>query len=125
MSVPVTVKMPAGPMNAMPLRLFISGLAARVGFDIETIEDIKTVVSESCVLLFSGIKNGVFTMQAETSGGISIFASVSDADYDECTHQDTFELSRMIIESLADESSIDEDKNGRVTGVHVSFKLGD
>lgn len=128
MNAPIVLTMPASPMSAMPLRLFISGLAARLGFDIDEIEDIKSVVSEVCVLLFNGLEEGVFEMRADLSDGLGIYARlVSDFIRSAAPPEDyeTVEMSKMLITALADSSEIEESAQGCVTGVRVSFKLGD
>ncbi len=42
----------------LPLRLYISGVATRMDFAVDAIEDIKTAVSEACVLLLSDVTGG-------------------------------------------------------------------
>ena len=125
MKLPVIIRMPASPMNAMPIRLFISGLAARAGFDINAIEDIKIAVSEACVLLLDGAVSGELVIQADISNGLKIIADVYDAVYRPSENEDAGELSRMLIESLADEANLIKNNDERITGVRVNFKRGE
>ena len=45
------LKLPGRPEYIGTVRMFFSGIAARAGFSVMQIEDIKTAVSEGCTLL--------------------------------------------------------------------------
>ena len=110
----------------MPLRLFISGLSTRLGFDIETIEDIKTVVSEVCVLLFRDVSEGEFEVIINAEKNLDITAKLISAKYAECEEDDgTIELSKMLVEALADETYIMTNDSGNIDKVRIVFNLGE
>ena len=126
MNTPITINMPAHAINAMPLRLFVSGLASRMGFDVETIEDIKTAVSEICVMLLGSVEEGMLEIIINTNKKLDISASINSAVYIEKDDEDDIsELSRMLVEALADEVSISEDENSHVNNIQMIFKLGE
>ncbi len=47
----IVLKLPFKPEYVSIARLAVSGIASRMGFDIETIEDIKVAISEVCNML--------------------------------------------------------------------------
>ncbi len=44
----IILKLPCKPEYVSVARLTVSGIASRMGFDIETVEDIKVAISEVC-----------------------------------------------------------------------------
>ncbi|NLV36402.1 MAG: anti-sigma regulatory factor [Clostridiaceae bacterium] len=49
----IVVKLPCKPEYVSVARLTVSGVASRIGFDIDTVEDIKVAVSEVCSRIIS------------------------------------------------------------------------
>ena len=49
----MTLIIPKDPKNVLALRLFISGVASRMGFDVADVEDIKMALAESAILMMS------------------------------------------------------------------------
>lgn len=49
----IIMKLPCKPEYVSVARLTVSGVANRIGFDIETVEDIKVAVSEVCSRIIS------------------------------------------------------------------------
>jgi serine/threonine-protein kinase RsbW len=49
----IRLQFPARPEYILAVRLAVSAVAERVGFDIEDIEDLKVASAEACTLLLS------------------------------------------------------------------------
>lgn len=49
----IIIKLPCKPEYVSVARLTVAGVANRIGFDIETVEDIKVAVSEVCSRIIS------------------------------------------------------------------------
>jgi len=114
----IKLRIPAKAENVLAIRLFASGLATRCGFDIQKIEDIKTAISESCVLLLSGSEGGELLISFDTDDSFEIVinkagtvAKPADEDYFP-------ELSVMLLEGLAKEAKITE-----VDGEYIAVKM--
>lgn len=103
----MTLTIPKDPKNVLALRLFISGVASRMGFDVADVEDIKMALAESAILVMG---------QNELAHEISICVG-EDCGLHVCVKADGFqeqkktleaealdaELSRMMLESLVDD----------------------
>jgi len=120
-----TLTFPAKAKYILPLRLYISGLATRMEFEVNALEDIKTAVSEACVLLLGGIADG--ELAAEIGVGedtlevilrLAYFEKKAEAEEDVFANQD---LSRIILESMADECQIGG-QEGINTEINMKFK---
>lgn len=93
-------------------RLTASGVAARVGFDIETIEDIKVALSEVCNKL---VANGSKTSSSYTiifnilDKKVDIILKCSDTSLGTIFRKENDELGISIIEALMDRFEISAD----------------
>lgn len=116
----IHIEIPAVAENVMPLRLFFSGIATRLGMDINQIDDIKSAISESCVMLMAGASGGVLTFDAQGADGLLIECGIdgfnrTDFDCDACS------MSRLIFEAMADEAEFHETA-GKIT--RITFRFG-
>lgn len=82
-------------------RLMITGLAAPLNLDIETLEDLKLIVTESCNLSFH-FGNEEISVDATVEEGL-LTVTVSGVDEEEVKKDDMLLLSSQIIRSLADD----------------------
>ena len=107
------------------IRLSVSGLASKIGFDIYTIEDIKVAVSEVCSRIISmnpdACSDYDIAFQLFESGLKAVFST------DNCPGRDIFEgesgaFAKAIICSLMDEFDITYGQNCVIT---MGKKLGD
>ena len=114
----IKLRIPAKAENVLAIRLFISGLATRCQFDIQKIEDIKTAISESCVLLLSSSVGGELLISVDTEDTFTIVLNKAGAEFRERDEEYIPELSVMLLEGLADEAKITE-----VDGDCIAIKL--
>jgi anti-sigma regulatory factor (Ser/Thr protein kinase) len=105
----VTVRIPASPAYLQVVRLVAAGLATRLGFTIDEIEDLKIGVDELCAY-FTGtqgrdgtieIRFGVHDDKLEISG-VGNFAPGQKV------RTDLTELSKMILDTVSDEASLSQ-----------------
>ena len=116
----IKLSLPASAEYMLAVRLFLSGVAERMGCDINVIEDIKTAVSEACVLLMSGADGG--RLDFAVSADDRLEAHVEINDFSAGKEGSDTELSRLILTSIADETDISETADGKVTAVEFVFK---
>lgn len=92
------VETPARPEFVLPIRLFVSGVATRCNYTVEQIEDIRTAVSEACVMLLSGTRDGRLLVEIRTGDGLEIAISVAGRDGGP---PEDIELSRVLVEAMS------------------------
>lgn len=114
----IKLRIPAKAENVLAIRLFISGLATRCGFDIQKIEDIKTAISESCVLLLSGSEGGELILSVETEQAFEIVLNKAGTTPRPQDEEYIPELSKMLLEGLAEDAKVTE-----VDGECIAIKL--
>ena len=116
----IRLSIPAKAENVLAIRLFASGLAMRQGYDINKIEDIKTAISESCVMLLSGSEGGDLFIGIDTQDCFEIVLNKVGTEQRE--HDDDFipELSRMLLEGLTEDLKITE-VDGECIAVKLTF----
>lgn len=107
------------------IRLSVSGLASRMGFDIDTIEDIKVAVSEVCSRIIS-LNNDAsadydITFQLFEAGMKAVFTTVNQPERD-IFEGESGDFAKAIICSLMDEFEMTVDQNCVIT---MGKKLGD
>ena len=111
----IRLQFPARPDYILAMRLTVSAVAERVGFDIEDIEDLKVASAEACTLLLSSGAQQIdlsLTVQSglellfEAQGGTAQNAADSDG------------LSQYLLDALVDTCEI-----GRSGGVVDSVRL--
>ena len=106
----VSIKIPASPAYLQVVRLIASGLASRLGFTIDDIEDLKIAVDELSAYLTG----------AQGREGTLDIAFVIDGDRIDITGAGTFtagikvrteltQFSRQILDTVADSSSLHQD----------------
>lgn len=89
-------------------RLTISGIAVNENLNLDEIEDLKLLIAESCNLSFN-LGNQDTINIAITTEEKAIQFTVSGIIEKQVRENDTFNLSAMIIESLADTFEYGED----------------
>ena len=128
-----TIKMEitANPEYVSIIRLTTSGIANKVGFCIDDIEDLKVVISEACTnaikhssedrftIIYSMIENGL-TIEIIDNGKGYDRSSVSEPDIDNLKESG---MGLFIIESLMDEVIV-ESQEGKGTSIKMTKYLG-
>lgn len=96
------------------VRLLSSSLSNICGFDIDGIEDIKVILSESCIFFMKNIESDLSPFEMEFSIDKGSFkASVTDKNDGHISNEykNDSEMSMLIIESLSDVFTIDREKS--------------
>lgn len=128
-----TIKMEisANPEYVSIIRLTTSGIANKVGFCIDDIEDLKVAISEACtnaikhslderfIIIYSIIENGL-TIEVIDNGKGYDRSSVSEPDINNLKEGG---MGLFIIEALMDEVTV-ESKQGKGTSIKMTKYLG-
>jgi serine/threonine-protein kinase RsbW len=100
----VKIGIPAKPDYILAVRLAISAVAERAGFNIEDIEDLKVAAAEACMLLLAG-HNGGLDINITVKDGLQIdFVADGEIKNSEVKKEDneTGDLSQYLLEALVD-----------------------
>lgn len=126
------MEVPANPEYVGIIRLTVSGIANKIGFNIDDIEDIKVAVSEACTNAIKHSLDDKFNIEFTTlENGISINIQDKGKGYDtdaigEPDLQNPREsgLGLFIIKALMDELEINSEEN-KGTNIKMIKYLGD
>ena len=128
-----TIKMEitANPAYVSIIRLTTSGIANKVGFCMDDIEDLKVAVSEACTnaikhssddrftIIYTMIENGLTIEIIDNGNGYDI-SSINEPDIENLKESG---MGLFIIEALMDEVSI-ESQEGKGTSIKMTKYLG-
>ena len=128
-----TIKMEitANPAYVSIIRLTTSGIANKVGFCMDDIEDLKVAVSEACTnaikhssddrftIIYNMIENGL-TIEIIDNGNGYDTSSINEPDIENLKESG---MGLFIIEALMDEVSI-ESQEGKGTSIKMTKYLG-
>ena len=128
-----TIKMEitANPAYVSIIRLTTSGIANKVGFCMDDIEDLKVAVSEACTnaikhssddrftIIYTMIENGL-TIDIIDNGNGYDTSSINEPDIENLKESG---MGLFIIEALMDEVSI-ESQEGKGTSIKMTKYLG-
>lgn len=128
-----TIKMEitANPAYVSIIRLTTSGIANKVGFCMDDIEDLKVAVSEACTnaikhssddrftIIYTMIENGL-TIEIIDNGNGYDTSSINEPDIENLKESG---MGLFIIEALMDEVSI-ESQEGKGTSIKMIKYLG-
>lgn len=128
-----TIKMEitANPEYVSIIRLTTSGIANKVGFCIDDIEDLKVAISEACTnaikhslddrftIIYSMIENGLTIEIIDNGKGYDI-STVNEPDIDNLKESG---MGLFIIESLMDDVIV-ESQEGKGTSIKMTKYLG-
>lgn len=105
----VYLTLPAKPRYLSLARLAASGICVGVDIDMDTLSDIRLLLTESCNLSFEiGETEAIDIVLMPEDDGIRF--SVSGVRKERIDSDEALQITEMIIESLADELIFDEDK---------------
>lgn len=128
-----TIKMEitANPEYVSIIRLTTSGIANKVGFCIDDIEDLKVAISEACTnaikhslddrftIIYSMIESGLTIEIIDNGKGYDI-STVNEPDIDNLKESG---MGLFIIESLMDDVTV-ESQEGKGTSIKMTKYLG-
>lgn len=101
----IKLDLPANPQYLQMLRLSVASLANRVGFDIESIEDLKVVASEVFTILIP--ENDRVNVEIEHCDDfINLDFYAENLSKEDGLNDANFELKKQILLSLADDFKV-------------------
>ena len=110
----IRLSVPAAPEYARLARLTVAGLATRIGFTYDEVEDLRIAVGEACSLLIgSGPTDGTISLRFRVYPAALEIQVGRDAASDPREAADAG-LSRQILEAVVDSFDLGPD------GVHLS-----
>lgn len=111
----ITLSLPARPQYARVARLTVTGLASRVGFTYDEIEDLRIAVGEVCSILLPGPEGRLIVRCQVAAHAISVRATRSPVG----TAPEVSDLSRQILLAVVDELDVElEEGSVRVAKRH-------
>jgi serine/threonine-protein kinase RsbW len=111
----ISVSIPASPAYVSVIRLIASGLATRLEFTIDEIEDLKIAVDELCAYLTGPQgREGNLELDFKVDGQILEISGAGRFADGEKARTELSEFSRMILETVADSASLQQ-KDGTPT----------
>lgn len=116
----IRLQFPARPDYILAVRLAVSAIAQRIGFDIEDIEDIKVASAEACVLLLSSNPELISVSLTVDKGLILCFDASGLSQGDNAG--DTDSMSQYLLDALVDSCELTKIE-GAVSGVRLVKKL--
>ncbi len=115
----IRLQFPARSDYLLAVRLAVSAVAERVGFDIEDIEDLKVASAEACTLLLSaGARQIDITLTVQ--GGLEILFEAQGSTKE--ISEDSDGLSQYLLNALVDTCEIASD-GGAVKSVRLQKAL--
>ncbi|HYY44351.1 MAG TPA: anti-sigma regulatory factor [Actinomycetota bacterium] len=104
----VSIKIPAAPAYLQVVRLVAAGLASRLGFTIDEIEDLKIAVDElSAYLTGPQGRRGTLEIDFTSQDGRIQITGCGRFPSNERVRTELTELSQKILETVADEASLE------------------
>jgi serine/threonine-protein kinase RsbW len=104
----ITVRIPAQPQYVQIARLISAGLAARLGFTIDDIEDLKIAVDElAAYMTGTGGRDGTLEFEFDVFGDRIEIRGVGHFAGDVEVRTDLSEFSRMILDTVTDGASLE------------------
>ncbi len=97
----IKIEIPAKPDYILAVRLAVSAVAERAGFDVEDIEDIKVATAEACMLMLGSHPDTIainITLGGGMYIGLDAMGELTKNEADEAA-----ELSRYLLEALVDD----------------------
>ena len=97
----ISLSVPARPDYILAVRLAVSAVAERVGFDIEDIEDLKVASAEACILLLAAGAEKIDLRMAVCDGLSLDFMAAGDRSGG-ADEKDSDGLSQYLLDALVD-----------------------
>ncbi|MFZ5974269.1 MAG: ATP-binding protein [Bacillota bacterium] len=117
----VTLRIPAQPEYLLVVRLTAAGLANRMGFNVEEIEDVKAAVAEACIMLMNQpwVIDDI-TLDFEITSEVfhaTVQAQGKASETDEEPENDN-DLSRYLLQALMDDATVGSE-NGFIHSISI------
>ena len=105
----VSISIPASPSYIGVVRLVAAGLASRVGFTLDEIEDLKIGVDElSAYLTGAQGREGTLRIRFQIDGPRIEISGVGELAPGQKVRTDLTEFSQMILSTVVDEATLDQ-----------------
>jgi anti-sigma regulatory factor (Ser/Thr protein kinase) len=117
----ITLSFPAKPDYLLAVRLAVSGIAERIGFTVDDIEDIKVASAEACTLLLAAGRS-VMDIRITAGDGIDIQLVAAGERVPAAEAAEGSELSQYLLEALVDTCTFHKEGE-TVTGVSFFKKI--
>ncbi len=105
----VSVNIPASPEYLKVVRLMASGLASRLGFTIDDIEDLKIAVDElSAYLTGAQGREGTLDIAFQIDGDTIEIRGTGNFPAGTKVRTDLTEMSKMILDTVADDARLEQ-----------------
>lgn len=107
----VKLQFPADTEYLSTIRLAVSGIAGKMNYKVDEIEDLKSCVAEACILLLCGQQCSAIDIVVDVDDAIRLDVAGVDVQPGECEDCAEFneEISRIMIESLSEEAAFQEE----------------
>lgn len=108
----IVMEFPGDTEYTSAVRLALSGIAGRLDYGMDDIEDIRSCVSEACILILNGQKCERLNFEilaGQEELRITVAAAGISPDNGEQFEDFSEEVSRIMIEALSDECAFVED----------------
>lgn len=104
----VSISIPASPAYVQVVRLIAAGLASRLGFTIDEIEDLKIAVDELCAYLTGTQgREGSLDLAFHINGNNLQIQGKGRLAAGQKVRTELTEFSRMILDTVVDEATLD------------------
>ena len=104
----VTIRIPASPAYIGVVRLVAAGLATRLSFTIDEIEDLKIAVDELCAYLTGAHgREGTLHIRFTLHDDHIEISGTGEVSPEQRARTELSEFSRMILDTVADSASLD------------------
>lgn len=117
----IHLQLPARPDYILAVRLAVSAVAQRVGFDIEDIEDLKVASAEACTLLLAG-RPQMIDISLTVDDGLVMEFEASGFSDDAADADEPDGMSQYLLDALVDTCEIKDD-GGVIHGVRLKKTL--
>ncbi|MFA5675734.1 MAG: ATP-binding protein [Christensenellales bacterium] len=118
----IRLSVPAKPDYILAVRLVVSAVAERVGFDIEDIEDLKVASAEACTMLLAAEPESIELCVTVNNGLFLKFVAAGKAAGVAADREANGELSQYLLDALVDECDFISG-GGAVSAVTLNKRL--
>lgn len=119
----IKVSIPASPEYVQVVRLIAAGLASRLGFTLDEIDDLKIAVDElAAYLTGTRGRDGSLDIEFGVAGERITIEGIAHVTPSDAVRTELSDFSRMILETVADEASFGRD--GEAATFHLVKSRG-
>ncbi len=117
----IRLRIPARPDYILAVRLAVSAVAQRVGFDIDNIEDLKVASAEACTLLLAGCPQQI-DISLTLEDGLVLLFEACDFSAGAADAGKSDGMSQYLLDALVDKCEMKDD-DGVIYSVRLTKTL--